>query len=308
MGNNNRLLERGAQALGLAGNVIRRAESGCEGSGRCVLGCPNRRRQGMEHSYVPQALGFGARLLADTRALRVEWNGRRATGLAVERDGRRQQVVARKGVVLAAGAVHTPWLLLQSGLRGQAGARFTAHPGFSVAGLFDAPVGQLSGATQGYEVTGLKAHGLKFEALGLPPAITTARLPGAGPAFKRVADRLEHLGSWGCLVRPEGYGKIARSAFGGPKISLTLSDADYARMLIGVKQLVALFFAAGAREVLPGVAGAPQLITSAEQLDGLTRLQPEQLSLVATHLFGGAVLGTDASRAVVDPRFAVFGA
>jgi choline dehydrogenase-like flavoprotein len=261
----------------------------------------------MEVSYVPQALGFGARLVPNARAVKVGWQGRRAVGLEVELDGKRQSVVARKAVVLAAGAVHTPGLLLASGLKGRVGERFTAHPGFSVAGLFDAPVGQLSGATQGYEVTALKeAHGLKFEALGLPPALTTARLPGAGPAFKQLADRLEHLASWGCLVRPEGFGRVRRSAFGGLKISLAISDADYARMLIGLKQLVALFFAAGAREVLPGVAGEQAILTAPGQLDGLVRLAPEQLSLVATHLFGGAVLGSDSTRGVVGPGFGVF--
>lgn len=306
-GNNNLLLQRGAEALGLPGNVIRRAEAGCEGSGRCMLGCPSQRRQGMEVSYVPQAEGFGARLLCDARAERVKWAGRRAVGVEVSLAGKQTLVRARKAVVLAAGAVHTPWLLLRSGLKGQTGARFTAHPGFSVAGLFDARVGQLAGATQGYEVTALRSQGMKFEALGLPPALTAARVPGAGPAFKLLADRLEHLASWGCLFRPEGHGSISRTLLGDPKITLEISDADYARMLVGLKQLVAIFFAAGATQVLPGVAGAPAVITSPGDLEVLTRLEPGQLSLVATHLFGGAVLGTNPLSSVVGPDFGVHG-
>ena len=304
MGNNNRLLQRGAEALGLSGNVIRRAESGCKGSGRCSLGCPSRRRQGMEVTYVPQAIALGARLLPDARVRKVRWKGRIAIGVEVERSGERTLIHARKGVVLCAGAVHTPWLMLRSGLRGLTGERFTAHPGFSVAGMFEAPVGQLAGATQGYEVTGLRAHGLKFEALGLPPGLTTARLPGAGAAFKQLSDRLEHLASWGCLVRPEGHGRVSRSVFGGPQVTLPISDADCARMLIGLQKLVELFFAAGATAVLPGVAGVPHVI---DRPLSLSRLEPSQLSLVATHLFGGAIVGTDSTRSVVSPQFAVHG-
>lgn len=308
LGRNNELLEKGAKALGMQGNVIRRAERGCEGSARCFHGCPNRRRQGMDVSYVPDALAHGAELMANTKVLRVRIEGGRATGVEVRyKDGTKGFVRARRAVVLAAGAVHSPWLLLKSGLRGATGQRFTAHPGFTIAGMFPEPVRLHQGATQGYEVTEVRKQGLKIEGLGLAYSVAVSRLPGAGAAFKRLADRLENLATWACLVRPEKHGWIKRSITGGVRARLELGAGDYARLLEGVKHLTRLYFAAGATEVFPGIAGAPASITSPAPIEAMTSLAPGALSMVATHLFGGAVIGTDPAHAVVDHRFRVHG-
>lgn len=296
-GNNNTLLELGAKTLGLDGRVIRRAEIGCEGTARCLEGCPNKRRQGMDVSYVPDALAHGAELVADTKVLRVRLERGRATGVVTTRGFIR----ARQAVVLSAGAIHTPWLLLRSGIRGAVGSRFTAHPGFSVAGMFDRKVDLSSGATQGYEVTSVRKHGLKIEALGMPKSIAAARLPGAGPAFKALSDRFDQLGVWVCLFRPERHGTLGLSLLGRPSAKLAIGAGDRARIRIGLEHLVKLFFAAGARTVFPGIAGFPSAIDSPAALDRLGEPFPSQLSMVATHLFGGAVLGTDPSNSVVDP-------
>ncbi|HVO31667.1 MAG TPA: GMC family oxidoreductase [bacterium] len=303
LGNNNLLLERGAQALGLEGKVIHRAENGCEGSARCLEGCPNKRRQGMDVSYIPDALAHGAELSADTKALKVRMERGRAIGVDVRRTvGARERgfLRARRGVILAAGALHTPWLLLKSGLR--AGEKFTAHPGFSVAGLFPEKVDTTFGATQGYEVTALRKERMKLEGLGIPAAISAARLPGAGATLKSYTDRRDHLASWACLVRPDTHGEVRLGMFGGVSARIAMVPADYARALSGVKHLVRLFFAAGATEVFPGVAGAPSVLRRPEDFDGVTSVGPTQLSLVATHLFGGATIG-----GTVDHRFRVRG-
>ena len=305
LGNNSLRLERGAAALGLAGRVIRRAESGCEGSARCLQGCRNRRRQGMDVSYVPDAIAHGATLLADTKALRVVVRGGRAEGVETSRGFLR----ARRAVVLAAGAIHTPALLLASGVRGATGLRFTAHPGFSVMGMFDERVDTTFGATQGYEVTAVREQGLKIESLALPKAIAAARLPGAGAAFRALAERFDHVASWACLYRPERHGSVRASLLGSPRPRLTVTAADRARIRLGLGHLVDLMFAAGARHVFPGVAGFPSTIDSPAALAALgNEVEPSRLSMIATHLFGGAVLGTDASSSVVDPaRFEVHG-
>jgi choline dehydrogenase len=55
------------------------------------------------------------RLLADTACRRVVFDGNRAIGVEVERDGQVEQIAADR-VVLAAGAVHTPHILTLSGV------------------------------------------------------------------------------------------------------------------------------------------------------------------------------------------------
>lgn len=300
-GPNNQLLALGAERLGIAGRVIRRAEVGCDGLGQCILGCPRGRRQGMEVSYIPQALQGGARLRADTRVLRVRIERGRAIGVDVRGPEGHGLIRARRGVVMAAGAVHTPWLLLRSGLRGFVGQHFTAHPGFGLLAVFDQPVAKLAGATQGYEITALHEHGVKLEGLGMPPGITSARVPGAGPEFARLAAQLDNVASWGCLVRPTRMGSVRRGILGQPSVRIPLGEAEGKRALLGLQTMVRLAFAAGAREVLPGLRGLPGSLTSPDQTDRLNTLNMLDLSMVATHLFGGAVVGTDPGRSVVHP-------
>ena len=50
------------RARGWENHVMRRYDSGCEGSGLCLTGCPKAKKQGMSVTYVPWALRLGARI------------------------------------------------------------------------------------------------------------------------------------------------------------------------------------------------------------------------------------------------------
>lgn len=55
-------------------------------------------------------------VMTDTLALRIEFEGRRATGVRVERDGVERTLRARREVILSAGAFNSPQLLMASGI------------------------------------------------------------------------------------------------------------------------------------------------------------------------------------------------
>lgn len=56
------------------------------------------------------------RLITQAQATRVLFDGARATGVEIARDGRREVIAARREVILAAGAVNSPHLLQISGI------------------------------------------------------------------------------------------------------------------------------------------------------------------------------------------------
>jgi choline dehydrogenase-like flavoprotein len=66
-----------------------------------------------------------------------------------------------------------------------------------------------------------------------------------------------------------------------------------------------MFFAAGAREVWPGVYGVPTVLTSPDQLKLVQQapLDPRCYSFVSTHLFGAARMGPDANKTVIGTDF-----
>ncbi len=311
-GGNNRLMERGVHGVGLRGNWIRRNVEGCRGAAACTVGCPTGRRQSMDVSFVPRALRAGARLYARCRAERLLREGGRAVGVVARfRDpvtgerGPRLEVRARHAVIVAASAIQTPLFLRANGVgraSGLVGERLQAHPGTAVMGLFDDVVDMGFGATQGYESTALWAERMKFEAVGMPPELAAVRLPGFGRDLAARVANYRHLALWGVQLRAEAMGSVRR-VLGRTSVRFALTPHDVATLKRGVFLLVEMMFAAGAREVYPGVHGLPEVVRSVDEVRQLQALpdDPRLLHCIAAHLFGTAVMGRGPSSSVVAP-------
>jgi len=304
MGRNNELLAAGAAALGLTGRAIRRNTRGCQGKARCLQGCPVGARQSMDVSYVPRAIDDGARLHTGCRVDRIVKRRGRAVGV----EGKGFSIRARRAVIVAAGVVHTPVLLLGSGIRHrQLGRRFQCHPGVAMVGRFDEPVQMGFGASQGYEVP-QRARGYKLEALALPPEMLAARLPGAGDAWRARVAELGHYAQWCGQIRMQAHGRIRRR-FGRPAIAYEPTREDLRKAREVAVTLGRAMFAAGATEIFPGVAGFDEVVTDPARLDDLDATEPTRAAfhLVASHLFGTACASADPEAGVVDEHLAVRG-
>lgn len=78
-------------------------------------------RKGLRSSaavgYLRPARGrANLEIVTDALVTRVRFSGRRAQGIEYVRDGRTTRMDARRGVILSAGAVHTPHLMMLSGV------------------------------------------------------------------------------------------------------------------------------------------------------------------------------------------------
>jgi choline dehydrogenase-like flavoprotein len=309
LGGNAQRLRAGSEALGLTGRTIRRNANGCEGSARCLQGCPNGARQSMDVSYIPRALKQGARLHALTRAERVVFESGRAVGVIGDtldatslRPNGQFRLNARLGVILAAGAVYTPALLWNSGLRRAVGEGFQAHPGVAIVAQFAEQVGMSFGATQAYEVP-LRERGFKLESLTLPPELLATRLPGAGEDWQRNLRKLDYFAQFCAVHRAEARGRVRPGFFGGVDVRYDLTTADVERVKASAALLVRLMFAAGAVEVYPGVASVPERMTRPDdaQLILSARVTRRDFHLLASHHFGSAAAGGDPRHSVVSP-------
>jgi choline dehydrogenase-like flavoprotein len=308
-GGNARLMQQACTAMGLPGRPIHRNAKRCVGRARCLQGCPEGARQSMDVSYVPRAVGRGARVYPLARATQITFAAGRAHAVEGELLGEDRNVigrfraVGRRGVIVAAGALHTPVLLWRSGLRGLVGERFQAHPGAAVIGRFTEPVGMGFGAVQSYEVP-LPALGAKLESLALPPELLASRLPGAGADWQRRLHQLEYFAQWVAVVRMRALGQVRPGRLGGVRVRYEPLAEDMERLKQGTALLVRMMFAAGADEVYPGVAHVPEVLTRAEQADLLLAptVRRRDFHLVASHHFGTASAGADSRRSVVGPN------
>jgi choline dehydrogenase-like flavoprotein len=315
LGENNRLFLEEGERAGLHPSRMRRYEKGCKGSGRCVTGCPNAAKQGMNVSYVPWALALGARVFASCRVDAVEIRGGRAVGVRATTTSsepglatrRAVRLRARRGVFVAASTVQTPNLLRRSGIRSKhLGQHFQAHPGVGMGGLFDEPVSMHVGATQGAESIHLRrSDRLKFESISMQPELAAVRIPGIGAELMRRFDSFANLAVWAMLVRSEAEGTVSPAWGGHDKVKFSITASDMQHVRKGTSMIARMMFEAGAREVWPGIFGLPSVLTSIDEVRLLEEgpLDARAYSFIATHLFGAARMGKDARSSVVGTDF-----
>src|SRR5687767_3048750 len=142
-----RVLERGAEALGWHVGAQLRNVRGCDQNGvcgYCGFGCALGAKRGTVETWLADAAEAGARVIVGVRARRVLVE----RGAAIGVDAGPVQVRAR-AVVVSCGAFHTPALLRRSGLANAAiGRNLRLHPVTLVVGEFEEPIEPWAGTLQ----------------------------------------------------------------------------------------------------------------------------------------------------------------
>jgi choline dehydrogenase-like flavoprotein len=312
-GRRNLLFREGCAKLGISSEPIARNVRGCRGSGECFTGCRARAKQSMDLSYVPAAIRAGARVYTSVRAERVLAAGRRATGVRGRvvapfsgRPGPAFEIRA-KAVVLSAGCMATPLLLLASELAngsGQVGRNLQFHPGVAVMGVFEGRVDPQFGATQGMQSLQFLPEGFKLETLWAPPAVLAVRLPGAGLALKErlaeipyatIVDAIASCHRSLGTVRPRRRGSLE------PVLHWRLHPHDLPVLGRALGVIVDVLFAAGARKALPGVHGIPdELGPNDVPLLRRRSFRPTDFVMAANHAFCTTRMHGDPRQGVVD--------
>ena len=297
------LFKAGAEKLGFPGDFILRNAPDCIGCGSCNIGCPVGGKASVDRHWLHVATKAGATIVTEARASKVLVEGGRAVGIAGNFGSESFEVRAAT-VVLAGGAFGTPSLLMKSGLghADHVGRHLHLHPSCGTFGFFDHDVRMWDGATQGYYVDDL-ANGLLLETFSATPEVFFAGLP------RKSFDpfQLRRMGAAGCMVRDRGEGAFTPDA---DDVSLfyELAEADRKRLLEGLRRIVRVFFAAGARRVFPGLAGAPLVESEAEALALLhDDVSPKSIAIQSVHPHGSARMTGSAATGVVDPTGRVRG-
>ena len=314
------LMEKGLNELGWHVEEMPRNAKGCteQDCGYCTLGCRIGAKQSTLITYLQDAADAGARIVTGAKVDQVVADSGKAWGV-VGTVGEHQIRVNARAVVLAAGALNTPAILMRSGLGGPATGKYLRlHPVTAVWARFEERVDPWTGILQtrySNEFADLdgKGYGFKFETAPIHPLFPAGFLGWEdGASFKRDVLGLGHLDVGGILLRDRDHGKVTVRKDGSPVWKYSISKYDQQHIREGVKRASEMYLAAGASEIISSTI-RPVRMKRGDSLDdfmaGIDAIGygSNQTSYFTFHQMGSARMGSNPSKSVVDATNQVHG-
>ena len=258
----------------------------CMRCGSCLQGCATNAGKSTMNTYIHDALAAGRlELRAEAVVERVLIEDAQATGVEyVDAEGARQ-VVGADAVVVAAGALNTPQLLLRSGVDNpNVGKHLGLHPVRLVYGLFD----EAQDAHMVYPIT---AHCMDFQhddeggfvieatTIQDPISFATTLRDEQGPFWgPRLVEAVRGFRNWIgllALVNDENGSAVVVDEAGGERFDVHFQPVETERMDASLDFSRRVLEAAGAKQIA-------------------------WTGLASTHVQGSSRMGDDPARSVVD--------
>ena len=292
-------IQRGAQKLGWKAREIQRFWRYEKDQAGAWVG----HRQSMSQTLIPRARRAGARLLADTRILKLVHTGSVATealGTRTGADGAKTRVkISFDQVFVCAGAIHSPLLLRRSGIVRNVGDNLRLHPMIRFAARFREPFNDPHFGVPVHQIEEFK------------PLITLggshSSLPHLAMWMGNLPDKLHRLRDWQTMA--VFYVAVVSPAKGTvrdlpwvhqPFARYGLGGVDRALLGEALYRLGQLAFAAGAVEIYNPIAGGP-MIRHPEDLAWVRAGLPlDRVSISTIHLFSTCPMGEDRNQCAVD--------
>jgi choline dehydrogenase-like flavoprotein len=302
--------------------LTRNTDTACEDPsvcGYCFSGCQKGCKQSTMKTFLQDAADAGARFVVGARAERILTEDGATTGvqaLVTHEDGSTTRLtVNAPTVVVAAGAIESPALLLRSGIGGPAAGRhLRLHPAALVAGIYEQPIegwiGQIQSALSDEFKDCEGEHGFLIEATTVAPAIVAMSLPWQdGLAHKRQLEKLRHVAPFISVARDHGEGRVVIDDHGRAVTRWSFSDEVDARLFRrAMVELARLQRAAGAKEIVTFYQQQPPSWREGEDFDAFLAeiesgsLQANDIAAFTAHQMGSCRMGSDPSDSVADGR------
>jgi choline dehydrogenase-like flavoprotein len=319
----NRRLREAADKLGIEHRTIARnadaTKYDADLAGLSGFGDVTGAKLGTLKTYLQDAADAGARFVVNCRVERVLTEHGRAAGVEgtyLDAEGRTARVIVRAPrVIVAAGALDTPALLLRSGIGGPAaGDYLRLHPATAMVGIYDEHQQAWWGPPQSALTDAYRdladGYGYLIETSHASPGITGATMPWeTGRQHKQDMARTPISSALVLLIRDRGHGRVTIDGAGNPVHTYPLSDGlDLAHFRHGLKTLARMHDAAGAREILTlhrkrlhWVRDGDETIDAYERRVHDAPLSPFEHATFSLHHMGSARMGTDPATSVAGP-------
>jgi glycine/D-amino acid oxidase-like deaminating enzyme len=326
---NNAALRDGCQALGWRWQQVARNARGCDvrQCGYCIFGCRHGGKQTAAATFLRDAQRLGdTRIVTRCRALRVLASGGRVRGVeaaaATPSGGEAAIEIRAATVVVAAGSLHSPALLLRSGLELPAlGRNLYLHPASGVAGTFAEAIAPWIGPPQSilcdeFADAAGGGYGFRLETAPAHPGLLAMATPWCGARdHRREMGESARKCTLIVLVRDSASGCVRVDRGGAPVVDYRPGRQERGLLRQGLEAASRVLLAAGARHLLAlnhrrlGLRDAADPAARAAYFDGVARSRSEAnwSTLFSAHQMGTCRMGTSRRTAVCDAGGEVFG-
>lgn len=355
----NQVLLEGARKLGFAAKVVPQNTGGeAHNCGYCTYGCGSCGKKGPTESYLPDAAKAGASFLegfdaqeilfADSAddldrqatGVRGTWTSRDSTGGVAGVDRTRREVIVKASkVIIAAGTIATPLVLLRSGLTNpHIGRHLHLHPVSFVGAIWDQDVRPWEGPILTAVVNEFEnlddGYGAKLEATTMIPGLFLPILPWqSGLQYKELAAKMKRMTGYISLARDRYGGRVYPDPVDGRcRVQYSPSKYDKEHILQGLAGLAEIAYVEGAREIFAAIPGLETFVRPASDLPAnvhvagnekpsvndpefqawLNKLRRRGLpspdaGFASAHQMGTCRMGSSAANSVLDSKGRVWG-
>ena len=287
-------LRRGAAALGWDHDEIPRWMRYPEG-GDASTG----ERQSMTRTYLPRAIGAGARMLCELRVDRLVLDRDRAFRAELSGPEGGPVTVDFDDVVVCGGAIQSPALLQRSGLRGRVGRGLAVHPTVKLAARFDEAV-NVAADVPVHQVKEFSPD-LSFGGSASHPGLVALALTDSWAEMRTAVTAWPEIAVYYAAITSEGRGRVtAVPGMADPLVTYRLTRRDRALLGQGLGRLALVMLAAGAREVFPSFRDAPVVRGRADLAALSETFRATAASVMTVHLCSTVPMGEDRRVAAAD--------
>lgn len=277
----NDILLEGARRLGWAAKAVPQNTGGSQHyCGYCSFGCGSCEKQGPMVSWLPDAEKAGAQFIEGfdvDKVLFEQRDGKKVAtgveGLWTSRDEhagvagiplvKRKLVIKAKRVVISAGTMQSPLILMRSGLKNKwIGRNLRLHPVTFVVSVYDEEVrpwegGILTAVVNEFENLDGQGHGVKLESATMMPTAVLSFSPWTGGLdYKLLAPKLKNMVGHFALERDIGSGRVYPDpADGRPRVVYTANKLERKHLIKGTLDVARLNYVMGAREMFTTIPG-----------------------------------------------------
>jgi choline dehydrogenase-like flavoprotein len=223
-------------------------------------------------------------------------------------------------VVLAAGGLETPAILMRSGLKSlHLGQHLFLHPTVAVTGVYPSPIESWKGPPQTIvcdQFSDLsEGYGYRIEAAPAHPGLMSVGIPWANARdHRREMQRVRSAAPFIVLARDSNSGRVRFDSHGQPYFEYRLGSEEKKLLKHGMATVAQIHHAAGAERIF--TLHTTRLVWQRESGVSIDKFckeisaaptAPNKLPLFSAHQMGTCRMGANDASAVCDGDGEVFG-